>query len=350
MITVRTITDGDLPLDDCELASRFSIYHTSLWKERLETTFGHRGCYLVAMAAGEVLDVLPFFVVTRPAFGKLLISTPYEGCFGGFTSDDPSLRQSLTTEAAELSSREGARYVQIRSTRSFPELHGQGFQEQHPFFVSAVPLVDGSQNWHMLTPKHRRNVRKATRNGVEVETTDKTEDFSKFYQLMSEHHRVIGSPFFGKRVFSTLFGPLVESGQAVLLMARHAQRVVGGHLLLRSGRTLISKYSASQKSGDASHLYVGYALFWKAIELGIKEGFESLNLGITGRSHTGLLDFKTRFGADTRDIHFYTRTFKGSAPNYARYYRAYGPFRVAWRYLPELVRSTIGDMANRWIC
>ena len=282
--------------------------------------------------------------------GKKLVSTPYEGCSGGFSSSDVQLRKMLIKKILEYAQELNVKYIEIRSSFPISELKESGFIEKTPLLVSEAPLKDADDNFAMLSAKHRRNVRSAEKKGVTIRAAENIEEMKIFYKILYEHYKNLGVPFFGVKFFLGIWEKLIENDQASLLIARFGEEIIGGHLLFFSGKILISKYAAFRREKDLSKLYASYALFWKGIEVGLQKGFESFNLGVTGEVNTGLLDFKSRFGAETHPVYFYYYPIGGEIPDFAKYYGEYSLLKKIWRAAPAILTSGIGQKINEWIC
>jgi lipid II:glycine glycyltransferase (peptidoglycan interpeptide bridge formation enzyme) len=316
----------------------------------MQRVFGHRPLYLVAADNEGLVDVLPLFLVRFPLLGSKLVSTPYEGCYGGFISDDPMAREALVRAAIDLAKRKRAKYLEIRNCAPIAGLVGAGFIEMEPLMISEVELVDEEVNFRQLSSKHRRNVRAAVKKRVEVSEATGPSEMRRFHQLVFDHYHDLGLPFFSRKYFDEIWSSLVMTGKAVLQVAHIDNEFVGGHLLFHSGSDLISKYAAYSKSDRFRKSYVSYAMFWEAIRYGIDRGFSTFNMGVTGESNTGLLDFKKRFGSQTRPIQFYYYPIRGHMPDYSQLYGGYHLIKQMWRLTPSFIAKPIGQVINSWFC
>jgi CelD/BcsL family acetyltransferase involved in cellulose biosynthesis len=349
-IIVHPLSMDDVAWAEIEPDPRYSIYHHRAWAQIVEWVFGHRPMYLAALERGAVLDLLPMFLVRYPGLGAKLISTPYEGCYGGFALDESASREHLLTAARELAGSENVKFIEIRSQRPAIGLSEAGYVHSEPLLISEVELYGEDENFAMLSSKHRRNVRTAGKRGVVVSFSDTAEDMRRFYALVARHYHALGLPFFSPRYFDEIRNTLILEGMARLQVAHIGGRFVGGHLLLESGKVLISKYSASTDDPEFRSSYISYAMFWEAIRYGVERGFSSFNMGVTGRQNSGLLDFKSRFGARTSPVHFYLYPLRGGIPDYSELYHGYRLLKRAWSLLPLSVVRPIGHQINRWLC
>lgn len=349
-VNVGILREKEYVWNQIDASDKYSIYHTKAWKALIEQIFRHEAQYALAERSREVVDLLPMFLIRKRFLGKKLVSTPYEGCSGGYLSSDVNVRKLLIRRILENAQELNVRYVEIRSKDQTQELNEAGFMEANPLLISEVPLRSVDENFMMLSVKHRRNVRSAAKNGITIQAASSIEEMKAFYEILYDHYKNLGVPFFGEKFFLGIWEKLIENGQASLLMARFGEEIIGGHLLFFSGKTLISKYAAFRREKKFSKLYASYALFWEGIEVGLQKGFENFNLGVTGEANTGLLDFKSRFGAETHPVHFYYYPIRGKIPDFAKYYGEYSLLKKAWRNMPRFLTSPIGQKVNEWIC
>jgi len=195
---------------------------------------------------------------------------------------------------------------------------------------------------------HRKAIRKAENRGVEVREAQSLEDFEDFYQVYLRVFRAFGTPPYGANYFPTLWQHLRASGAMRLLLARVEQRCVGGLLLFCWRRNLVSKFAACLPEAVPLRAYV--ALYWRAIQLGLKLGYRQLSWGTSSRDQMGLIEFKERWGAHTRPAVLYDLPVRGKIPSIEKYYDAEGLTRRLWRMLPISTTRNVGGFLNRWFC
>ena len=350
MIDINLIKETDYHWNQVHTGDTFSIYHTEAWKNLIVETFKHEAMYIGASQNGLLIDVLPFFIIKNKFLGKKMVSTPYEGCNGGFHCKDGMVRRKLIEKIIEHAHDLKVKHIEIRSKFQFEELQEFGFVEKCPFVFSELPLKSLDENWNMLSPNHRRNVRKAGKKGVVVRLASSVTEMKIFNKILANHYKQLGLPFFTESFFIQIWNKLIQSKQACLLLSEYQQEIVGGLLLFFSGKTLIAKYSACIKNKDYERIYASYALFWEGIRLGVNHNFTYFNLGITDKSHRGLLDFKSRFGSQSSPLYFYYYPISGRIPDYSSYLSTYSLPKKVWRVAPRFLASPIGQKINEWIC
>ena len=82
-------------------------FHLMAWKRAVESTFGHRAHYLMAVRGGGLEGVLPLFEVRGLLGGRGLVSIPY-AVYGGICAPAEPARAALLDAARELATRTGA--------------------------------------------------------------------------------------------------------------------------------------------------------------------------------------------------------------------------------------------------
>jgi len=210
-----------------------------------------------------------------------------------------------------------------------------------------VPFPTG---WRRLSTNHRRNVRIAQKAGVTVSIADELQDMRVAAAMFQIHYRRLGVPFFGWRYFAAIWEHLIRARLATLLLAKLEGRPIGAHLLFFSGSMLISKYCAAARGSDKGALNCSYLLNWEAIQLAAARGFARVNLGVTGRLNRGLLDFKNRFGAETRELYFYHYAPGGSFPDFEKLYASNRLLQRAWALMPGALTTRLGHRIASWYC
>ena len=105
-----------------------SPFHLVAWKRAVESSFGHRPHYVMAVGEHGIEGVLPLFEVRGLLGGRGLISVPY-GVYGGICARSAPARQVLLAHASELARHVGAGY----GTASARKLTSRPSHSMSPF-------------------------------------------------------------------------------------------------------------------------------------------------------------------------------------------------------------------------
>ena len=348
-IIVSRVKEETYSWEDFIRNKNATVYHTLAWKKVIEETFGHKPYYLMAKENGKIIEALPLFLIEKPFLGKKIISTPYQACFGGFISNNLRAKKKIIEVALNQAKRLNVNYLEIRTKSKSNELKEVGFIERTPLLYSEAILEDIEKNWYMLSRNHRRNVRLSQKRGVVIRQATKLEEVYTFYKILEENFKNFGTPIFDKKFFKNIWIDLVPKGIAEFLLAMYEGKIIGGHLLLYNNDTVISKYSGYQRK--FSKLYPSYALYWEAIKIGIEKGLKFFNLGTTDKRNYGLLDFKTKWGAQNKEVYFYYYPIMGDIPQIENYFNSFSIAKKIWRKIPpNIITRLLGQKINEWIC
>lgn len=134
-----------------------------------------------------------------------------------------------------------------------------------------------------LKPKTRANVRKASKQGVEVRPLASDDDFRRFHELMADTGRRAGFPVRPSSYYEDVYREFHSRGQGELLLAQHQDQVVGGVVAYAYGPEGGGLYSASDH--EYGRFKVNHLLQWRAMEWCMGRGCTRFDLwGIPERA------------------------------------------------------------------
>jgi len=324
-----------------------NLYHTLLWRDLVQEVFGHRPFYLLCERAGEVRGVMPLFLVRLPLLGSKLVSIPYDLASGGPVAVDDEAEHALVERAVDLARELGVKYLELRGSTARGGCERLGLQRSEPVLISDLELDSEERAWKRVKQNHRGSVQKAKRSGVTIRAAASLDDYHTFRAIYLRVFRDFGTPPYGASYFPILWQKLHVGGHARLLLAEVDRRCVGGLLLFCWGKNLINKFSACLP--EAAPVCAYAALYWRAIQMALELGYRSLSLGTSARSQTGLVEFKERWGAQTRPAVIYDLPVRGWPPALESYFGD-GLSRRLWRKLPVCLTPALGGLLNRWFC
>ena len=325
-----------------------TLYHTLPWRDFLAAVFGHAPCYMVAQDGDRISGVLPLFHVRFPMLGSKLISLPYDIGSGGALADSAAAEQALAGAAMALARERGVDYLELRHGSERPALAPLGLRTQTPVLISDMVLESEAAVQSRVASDHRKAVRKAASRGVTVRLAETQQDYQAFYDVYLRVFRDFGTPPYQARYFTALRERFHADGSVRLFLADAGGRCVGGLMMFCWRRSLVSKFAACLPEAVPLRAYA--ALYWRAIEFGLANGYRRLSWGTSSRDQGGLIEFKERWGATTQPVVLYDLDVRGRAPDLASYYDSGGLARKVWRRLPLGLTRAGGAVLNRWFC
>jgi len=330
-----------------------NLYHTLLWRDVITEVFGHQPIYLLAKRGADVCGVLPMYLIHRSRLatrklGSKLISLPYDIGAGGVHAVDDAAERAMVESAISLARERRVGYLELRYGSDHPRLLRLGMQRSEPVLISEMELDGEAAVWARVREDHRKAIRKAQNRGVTIHEATSLADFREFYLIYVRVFRDFGTPPYGGDYFPALWRLLHPTGAVRLRLAYVGRRCMGGLLLFCWGQNMVSKIAACLPEGVPLRTYA--ALYWHAIQLGLKLGYRRLSWGTSSRDQAGLIEFKERWGAQSRPAVLYDLPVRGRVPNIEGFYDSAHWTRRLWRRLPLGATRVGGAALNRWYC
>jgi FemAB-related protein (PEP-CTERM system-associated) len=316
-----------------------SPFHLLAWKRAVESTFGHRAHYLMAVRGGGLEGVLPLFEVRGLLGGRGLVSVPY-GVYGGICTVSPWARSALVEAAQDLARRRGAAYVELR--------HRVGQQLDLPtkalYVTFSRPISSREEdNLNDIPRKQRRMTRQGLKHGLRSELGLRHLD--RFWSIYAHSVHSLGSPVFPRRLFHSIaheFGKDCE-----LLTVWRGDTAVAGVLSLFFEDQVLPYYGGALR--DALPLAVNDFMYWELLCHAAKLGYRTFDFG-RSREGTGAYHFKRHWGFEAVPLPYqYILEGRGRMPDL----NPSNPrMRLAvdtWKRLPLPVTKVLGPRLTRYL-
>lgn len=342
MITVvdpAACTDWDeniLSLPGC------SFFHSSMWSEVLKESYRYSPLYFVEVEAGAKISVLPVMSVESFLTGKRGVSLPFSD-YCEPLAEDRIRFNTLLNCVLEFGKKEGWKYFEMRGGSRF--LNGEAHSGS--FLGHEIDLTVGAGDiLATMRDSNRRNIKKAEKEGVQVEITTAPQAISDFYRLNCMTRRDHGLPPQPYSFFRVFADKVMNGGGGFIAQAVYENQVIASNVYIMFGRKAIYKWGASDRKYN--HLRANNLLMWKAIECCCEIGVETLGLGRTDLDHEGLKQFKKGWNAREYGIDYYRYSFaegrfkKGT-------FGVPGITQMFFRKLPAPILNAAGSLLYRHI-
>ncbi|MGH7752350.1 MAG: FemAB family XrtA/PEP-CTERM system-associated protein, partial [Gemmatimonadales bacterium] len=262
-----------------------SPFHLVAWKRAVESAFGHRAHYLMALRGGGIEGVLPLFEVRGLLGGRGLVSVPY-GVYGGICAGSAAATVALVEAARDLARRRGAAYVELR--------HQPGQQLDLPtkalYVVFSRPISSSDEeNLNAIPRKQRRMTRQGLKHGLRAEFD--LCHLDRFWHIYAHSVHALGSPVFPRRLFRSIareFGKDCE-----LLTIWKGAAPVSGVLTLSFEDRVLPYYGGALRG--ALPYAVNDFMYWELVCHAAGAGYRIFDFG-RSREGTGSYHFKRHWG------------------------------------------------------
>lgn len=283
-----------------DTSTDISIFYHPAWMQLMADAYGYYAFVLgLAGPEGNLSAGIPVMEVNSPIKGRRWVSLPFSDACQPLARDETTLR-TFTEQILRLAEREKVPVLELRGTYPMhPSLQASGGHVIHKLdLTSGIDVV-----WKGVHSMHRRNIRVANENKVEIVRGVTRKHLAEFYRLHLLTRRSQGVPIQPWKFFLCLKQLLLDQGHGSLLLAYKDQRCIAGALFLYWQDTFTYKYGASRE--DSLNYRPNNLIMWTAIQQACEQGFRYFDMGRTDPENQGLRNFKSRWGAKETPL-FYT--------------------------------------------
>jgi len=326
-----------------------SVFHTTGWLQALKHTYGFDPvAYTTASPADALEDGLVFCHVDSWLTGRRMVSLPFSDHCRLLARDSTTLARLLNFVRSERR-RTNQKFIEIRPFSLDPAVLGIA-PHLRPYETFCFQKIDLSQSIDLIFRgfhKSERNaVRRAEREGLICESGRSDELLQKFYRLFTVTRRRHGMPPQPFEWFRNLINCL---GRQVTIRTASKDKVVAAAILTLSFKNTVTyKYACSDRRFNS--LGAMPFLCWKTIEASKAEGATEFDLGRSNPTNKGLIDFKSRLGADSVELTYFRDELKRQASLMPLQPRAASAFyKSLMPLLPERLFVRAGAMLYRHV-
>jgi FemAB-related protein (PEP-CTERM system-associated) len=320
-----------------------SFYHLHGWREVNAESLGHRSFYLAARRGGVLAGVLPLTLVSSRLFGKILCSMPFVN-FGGPCADDADSYQALLDAAVAKARELQVDYLELRSAQQLP---GDLPVSLRKISMTLTLNADPDVVWNSYTSKHRKNVRRAYKDGLEVRKGG-LDLLPVFYRMMEQSWRNLGTPLYKCEYFERVLRTFPEQ-TSIFLCHRNEEPVAVAFNGYFNG---VVEGMWAGGGPLARKLDANFVLYWEMIREACLRGCHSFHLG-RSTAASGAEEFKRRWNAQSHQLYWYYHRPGQPAEAAIPALNVDNPkFKLAiatWRRLPLAVTRLLGPPVARLI-
>ncbi|MFZ5830723.1 MAG: FemAB family XrtA/PEP-CTERM system-associated protein [Planctomycetota bacterium] len=311
------------------------------WLEVLKQGLQHEPYCLEADEAGQTVGLLPLCLVSSVWFGRFLVGLPYLNS-GGIVATGAEAADALATRAVELADQLNVRHLELRHEQ--PVDHPALKQSLTTKVHMRLALPDSADAlWSGFSAKVRNQIRKGEKSDLSVAWGGQ-ELLEEFYAVFARNMRDLGTPVFGKRLFSAILAGFPRAAE--FCVVRHSARPVAAALLLHgAGTTEVPSASCLREYNPVN---ANMFMYWHLLRRAIERDQSVFDFGRSTRE-SNTYRFKKQWGAVAEPAvwQFYVR--KGCVGQMRPESGKFGLAVRAWQRLPVPLTRWLGPSIVRGI-
>ena len=311
--TVDPLSDGRWP-KFLENHPEATIFHTPGWLEALRRTYGYSPIvYTTAPPNAKLTNGIVCCRVRSWLTGSRLVSVPFSDHCQPLVDNEDNFALLIQHMQTSLGA-ESWRYIEFRPLApydSFLERQSE-FALSEQFYLHRLDLTESLEkifgNFHKKSTQDK--IHRAEREQLSYEEGNSSTNLTKFYQLQlltRRRHQLPPQPLSWFQTLIECLGDQVK----IRVLSKDGQPIASTVTLSYKG-SVVAKYGCT----DAEYHRVGAMpfLLWKAIEEGKRQGAREYDFGRSEPENTGLLNFKSNWGAGCSRLRYFRYPSPASDP------------------------------------
>jgi hypothetical protein len=284
-----------------------SFFHTSAWAKVIVETYGYQPVYFVRGDDRNLDFVMPFMDVDSRLTRRRGVSLPFTDHCDPYGPGAESTHEAIRA-VIDHGRRSKWRYAEWRASRDLIE----GEVSSASYLTHEIDLTRSESDiLSGLSESHRRNLKKATRNGLTVAVERSRESLEDFYRLHCLTRRRHGLPPQSLLFFKNILEHVLSQDLGIIVSARRSGQVIASSVFFHFGPKAIFKYGASDPG--ALTFKPNNLVMWEAFKHYRGLGAAGMNLGRTKINQEGLKRYKMSWGASEWALKYYHYDFQRDA-------------------------------------
>jgi lipid II:glycine glycyltransferase (peptidoglycan interpeptide bridge formation enzyme) len=289
---------------------------------------------------------MPFFHLTSPLIGNLVICLPSTDTCFPLANTENDYRQLLKETINELS-KNGNASIQINGCSKFGMTDDMGFGRGYNSRL--VQVVDINRDLDAIragmTRNGRYNLRAAQKQPITIKLGQDEKDLKLLYKMTVDTLQRTSAFPPAYSFFRSIFFHLITKGYGSMFLAEYQGKIIAGILCLYYKDTVLCKYSGQNEK--YLEYRPNYSLHWKAIEHFHNKSFKYYDFGGTDSDDQGLLFFKRNWGIKetSRSFYYYPQEIACKSVQVAKHFNS--PYKAALKSMPRPAIELLSTCLNR---
>jgi FemAB-related protein (PEP-CTERM system-associated) len=279
-----------------------TFFHQWEWRAIISNSFGYEPLYIcVEEENGDVMGVLPLFLVRSALFGRSLVALP-AAVYGGILASSDAAENILLEKAIELGKHYGARYIELRGNPYAKPgvaatLSVGASKEENDLYVTFMAEIDPCDdvNLSRIPRKQRRMVKQGEKYALRFVLDNSR--LREFYEIYAASVRNLGTPVYGYQYFEKIRQSFPETCK--IFLVEYQGKVIAGVLVFFHKGQVLPYYGGALKA--YFHLAPNDFMYWELMRFAAANGYQIFDFG-RSKQGTGSFNFKRHWGFQPRPL------------------------------------------------
>lgn len=312
-----------------------TLHHLIGWKNIIKKSYGHQDLYLVTKEGGEMVGVLPTFLLKNFIFGKKIISLPFCS-YGGIIARNKTVQDSLSNYLKSFVRENKYDFFELRSFTPSSDLVTD--LSQFTFVLDLT--MDENLIWQKIDKKVRNQIRKAGKFGLELKFGNQY--LNNFYKLYQKNMRRLGTPVHSFSFFENVIKEFPNQTQ--IFLAELGNKPIVSLFLFYFKDKVSNLWAASDYR--YSQMNPNDYLYWEVIKKVAKEKFKYFDFGRSEKD-SGTFNFKKQWGGEIKQLYYQYYSSDGEKIIFDK--KKYGKISKVWSKIPLIIANKVGPKLRKFI-
>lgn len=318
-----------------------TFYHLIGWKKVIEKTYQHKSYYLYCQNEnGDIIGILPLFLINNIISGRRLISVPFAP-YCGVCCENEIVEKALIKEAINLSKDLDSSCFEIRDYSNRSSIYAD-FRNWEEYSTYEFDLSKGVEYlWKNTERSVRKNIKKGEKYNIKSVINRSQSLINEFYDLYAQRMRNLGTPVHDYNFFKNICDLFPK--QFLIIHAELNDKIISSIFLLEFKDKLLGGWMSSLEE------YSIYApnnfVYWNSIKYGCENGFNSFDFGRSLKNSGGHV-FKKRWGSIEVPL---SNCYYPSTKNYIPPQEKFGKLIGIWKRMPLNATKMIGPKIRKFV-
>lgn len=325
-------------------------FHTTEWMNLTKETFGFKPIYLIETDSSHITGVLPLFSV-KTLFNNKIVSLPLRDK-GGAVCNSPEIEESLLDYAVEYTKSNRYSYMHIKTDNHEETrlLEKKGFIKKDEWPVSYIKLDSSFEETRKKFTDKRLSwsINKAEKNNLRFEDDSSSDGIEDFYSIFIKNRKRLGVPPYSRKLFQGIYKYFIQKGSAKLFFVSRDGIRLTAIIIFLFNKKAYDVYSASL--ADAFDYRANDFQMYSVIKWLCENGYEEYDLGADSPFQETLLNYKKKWGAQTKPLYFYyfLNRIKDISVRDSDH-PSYKLLRKIWSYSPDFIFEKLGSSMIKYL-